>query len=125
MDTRKFEYLETIRETIETGDYDELDDYVEDIRDQVKGIPEFEELFGEIKSRNYGDVISLIDEFIYQDIQLEANNFLNDESLKELAGFDPGNDFNPEGEENIPEEITFEEFNDDDYSAASSADDDF
>ncbi len=125
MDTRKFEYLETIRETIEMGDYDELDDYVEDIRDQVKGDPEFEELFGEIKSRNFGDVISLIDEFIYQDIQSEANSFLNDESLKELAGFDPGNDFNSDGEEIIREEITFEEFNDDDYSAASSADDDF
>jgi len=125
MDTRKFEYLETIRETIETGDYDELDDYVEDIRDQVKGNPEFEELFGEIKSRNYGDVISLIDEFIYQDIQSEAHSFLNDESLKELAGLDPGNNFSSDGEEIIREEITFEEFNDDDYSAASSADDDF
>ena len=124
MDTRKFEYLETIRETIEMGDYDELDDYVEDIRDQVKGDPEFEELFGEIKSKNYGDVISLIDEFIYQDIQSEADNFLNDEALKKLGGIDPGLDFNPDGEEAIPEEITFEEFIDDDYTSSSGQDDD-
>lgn len=73
MDTRKFEYLETIRETIENGDYEELDDLVEDIRYQVKADPEFQELFGEIKSRHYGDVISLIDEFIYQDIQSEID----------------------------------------------------
>jgi hypothetical protein len=124
MDTRKFEYLETIRETIEMGDYDELDDYVEDIRDQVKGDPEFEELFGEIKSKNYGDVISLIDEFIYQDIQSEADNFLNDEALKKLGGIDPGLDFSPDGEEAIPEEITFEEFIDDDYTSSSGQDDD-
>ena len=117
MDTRKFEYLETIRETIEIGDYAELDDYVEDIRDQVKGDPEFEELFGEIKSKNYGDVISLIDEFIYQDIQSEADEFLDDEALKTLAGLDSGVDLNIVPEEIIPEEISFEEFNDDDFSS--------
>ncbi len=49
---------------LKLGDYEELDDFVEDIREQVKSDPEFQELFGEIKSKNYGDVISLIDEFI-------------------------------------------------------------
>ncbi len=124
MDTRKFEYLETIRETIELGDYDELDDYVEDIRDQVKSDPEFQELFGEIKSRNYGDVISLIDEFIYQDIQSEADDFLNNEALEKLGGMDPGIESNPDGEAGIPEEITFEEFNDEAFSSDLSAEDD-
>jgi hypothetical protein len=125
MDTRKFEYLETIRETIEMGDYDELDDYVEDIRDQVKGDPEFEELFGEIKSKNYGDVISLIDEFIYQDIQSEADILLDEESLKELGGMQPGINLIPGEEEPLPEEITFEEFIDDDYTSSSGQDDEF
>jgi hypothetical protein len=123
MDTRKFEYLETIRETIEMGDYEELDDYVEDIRDHVKGDPEFQELFGEIKSKNYGDVISLIDEFIYQDIQSEADKFLDDETLEKLGGLDSGLDFNVTDEAAIPEEITFEEFNDDDYTSSASQDD--
>ena len=126
MDTRKFEYLETIRETIEMGDYDELDDYVVDIRDQVKGDPEFEELFAEIKSKKYGDVISLIDEFIYQDIQSEADNFLNEDSLQNLANPESGLVFNEAPpEEEIPEEITFEEFNDDDYAPGSLQDDDY
>jgi hypothetical protein len=125
MDTRKFEYLETIRETIEMGDYDELDDYVEDIRDQVKGDPEFQELFGEIKSKKYGDVISLIDEFIYQDIQSEANKLLNEEALQNLSSLNSGLDFGLAMEVEIPEEITFEEFNEDNYSSASGQDDDF
>jgi hypothetical protein len=124
MDTRKFEYLETIRETIEIGDYEELDDYVEDIRDQVKGDQEFQELFGEIKSKNYGDVISLIDEFIYQDIQSEADEFLNEEALQELCSMDSGLDFSFITEEAVPEEISFEEFNDDNFSSESVSEED-
>jgi hypothetical protein len=124
MDTRKFEYLETIRETIEMGDYDELDDYVEDIRDQVKGDPEFQELFGEIKSKNYGDVISLIDEFIYQDIQSEADNFLNEETLQKLSTIDSGLDFTKSADEDMLEELTFEEFIDDDFSSDTSSEED-
>jgi len=124
MDTRKFEFMETIRETIELGDYDELDDYVEDIRDQVKNDPEFQELFGEIKSKNYGDVISLIDEFIYQDIQSETDEFLNEEALQNLSNFDSGLDFNLTNAKAIPEEISFEEFNDDEYASVSGQDDD-
>jgi hypothetical protein len=124
MDTRKFEYLETIRETIEMGDYDELDDYVEDIRDQVKSDPEFQEIFGEIKSRNYGDVISLIDEFIYQDIQSEADEFFNEEALLRLGSEDPGTDFTLKPEEGVSEEISFEEFQDEDYAPAAGQDED-
>jgi hypothetical protein len=123
MDTRKFEYLETIRETIEIGDYDELDDYVEDIRDQVKSDPEFQELFGEIKSKNYGDVLSLIDEFIYQDIQSEADIFLSEDALNKMNSIDSGLDFlipDPD----MQEEITFEEFNDEAFSADVSAEED-
>jgi len=125
MDTKKFEYLETIRETIEMADYEELNDYVEDIRDQVKGDPEFQELFGEIKRQNYGDVISLIDEFIYQDIQSEADAFLNEESLEKLGNIETGSHIKKVAEEEIPEEITFEEFKDDDYASASNPDDEY
>lgn len=124
MDTKKFDYLENIREIIETGDYDELDDYVEDIHDQVKNDVEFQELFAEIKSKNYGDVISLIDEFIYQDIQSDADVFLNDEALMKLAEIDDSLNFNFY-EEAIPEEITFEEFIDEDFDAEIGHDDEY
>jgi len=124
MDTRKFEYLETIRETIEIGDYEELDDFVEDIRDQVKGDPEFQELFGEIKSKNYGDVISLIDEFIYQDIRSEGDEYLNEDALQKLGNVDEGLDFLLKSENKIPDEISFEEFQEDDYTSGMSQDED-
>jgi len=124
MDTRKFEYLETIRETIEIGDYEELDDFVEDIRDHVKGDPEFQELFGEIKSKNYGDVISLIDEFIYQDIQSGADEYLNEEALQKLGNTDEGLDFLFKTENNIPDEISFEEFQEEDYGSGIGQDED-
>jgi hypothetical protein len=124
MDTRKFEYLETIRETIEIGDYDELDDLVEDIRDQVKADPEFQEIFGEIKSRHYGDVLSLIDEFIYQDIQTEADEFLNEDSLQRLSNLDSGLELIYNPETGIPEEITFVEFNDDAFSTDNTTEED-
>lgn len=123
MDTKKFDYLENIREIIEMGDFEELDDYVVDIHEQVKNDPEFLELFAEIKSKNYGDVISLIDEFIYQDIQSEADVFLDDESLMKLAEYDDGYNFN-HNDEAVPEEITFEEFNDENYESGISQDDD-
>jgi hypothetical protein len=124
MDTRKFEYLETIRETIEMSDYDELDDYVEDIRDHVKNDPEFQELFGEIKSKHYGDVISLIDEFIYQDIQSEADKFLNEKELEKLGNVDNGFEEIGKIAGSGQEEITFEEFIDEDYSSVASTDED-
>lgn len=122
MDTRKFEYLETIRETIEMGDYDELDDYVEDIRDQVKSDPEFQELFGEIKSRHYGDVISLIDEFIYQDIQAEAQDFLSEEALQTMSRIDSNLEMGFIQGSELPEEITFEEFNDEAFTPDFASD---
>lgn len=124
MDTRKFEYLETIRETIEIGDYEELDDFVEDIRDQVKEDPEFLELFGEIKSKNYGDVLSLIDEFIYQDIQSEADIFLNEESLQRFDNQDSVLDFLSKKGTKIPGGISFEEFKDDDYVSSANLEED-
>ncbi|MBW6459354.1 MAG: hypothetical protein K0B08_02170 [Bacteroidales bacterium] len=116
MDTKKFEYLETIRETIETGDYEELDEFVEDIRERVKHDPDFNELFAEIKSRKYGDVIHLIDEFIYQDMQFHSGSNDEEEILNHLNGLalDPP----------LPEDISFEEFHEEDFSSVSSQDED-
>ena len=124
MDTKKFEYLETIRETIEMGDYDELDEYVEDIRDRVKADPDFKELFEEIQRKKYGDVISLIDEFIYQDLQREAGELNETEFLHHYNGFDLEAEPALNGELEIPEDISFEEFHEEDFSSVSSQDDD-
>ena len=119
MNTKKFEYLETIREAIETGDYEELEEYVEDIRDRVKADPDFRELFEEIKSKKYTDAISLIDEFIYADIETEFGNRIDEDYIDHLNGNNSGKIKGKHimPEEDIPEEISFEEFNEDDFSA--------
>jgi len=126
MDTRKFEYLETIREAIEMGDYDELDEYVEDIRERVKTDPDFIELFGEIKSRKYMDALSLIDEFIYEDIESEFGSSFDERSLTHINGttVEKKKGIAIEMDEEPPEEITFEEFNDEDFTAGSGYEDD-
>lgn len=124
MDTKKFEYLETIRETIEMGDYEELDEYVEDIRERVKNDPDFRELFEEIKSRNYGDVISLIEEFIYQDMRQDFADMDRHEILSRFNGADHDAEPALNGELEIPDDISFEEFHEEDYSSVSNQDDD-
>lgn len=121
MDTKKFEYLETIREAIEIGDYEELDEFVEDIRERVKTDPDFAELFSEIKSRNYHDAISLIDEFIYADIETELGSSVDDSAIGHINAKTVQNrqGLIMEMQEDMPDEISFEEFNDEDYSGSS------
>jgi hypothetical protein len=118
MDTKKFEYLETIREAIEMGDYEELNEYVEDIRDRVKADPDFRELFEEIKSKKYHDAISLIDEFIYQDIETEFGNGFDEPAIQHLNG-NNGGKVRAELtgiDADMPDEITFEEFHEEDFA---------
>jgi hypothetical protein len=79
MDTRKFEYLEAMRETIEHGDYDELQDYVMIIRSRVKHDPDFEGIFSEVSKGKYEEVVSLIDDVIYRDMQNEMEDFGTDD----------------------------------------------
>jgi hypothetical protein len=125
MDTKKFEYLETIREAIEMGDYEELDEYVEDIRDHVKSDPDFAELFVEIKSKNYNDAISLIEEFIYADIESEFGDSFDETASDHLNGteMEKKKGIVMEMEEELPEEISFEEFNDEDFTPGTGFED--
>ena len=119
MDTRKFEYLEAIRESIELGDYDELKDYVEDIRERVKNDTDFEEIFLEINSGKFQQVIPLIDDIIYKEMQAEfdaidedGDGVDTDYSEEDLKNFSFELEFGENGEE---EEISFETFDDEGY----------
>jgi hypothetical protein len=119
MDTKKFEYLETIRETIEMGDYEELVDYMEDIRERVSSDPDFKELFEEINSKHYNDALSLIDEFIYADIESEFGDSLDESDIEHINGNNGGKVKGRIIElENLPE-ISFEEFKDEDFAAGT------
>jgi hypothetical protein len=116
MDPRKFEYLETMREAIEQGDYEELKEYVKDIRESVQDDLDFQDLFQEVNSGKYNDVISLIDDIIYKDMQAEFNEFEEEEEEEARPGSDVSEfslDF--DFDEGIKEEISFEQFDDDGY----------
>ncbi len=60
----------------------------------------------------------------YQDIQSEADEFLNEEALQKLSSLDSGFDFLLKTENEIPGEISFEEFKDDDYVSSTSQEED-
>ena len=120
MDTRKFEYLETIRESIELGELEELRDYVGRIRHKVRNDTDFEDIFLEISSGKYERVISLIDDLIYKEMQEEFEGFAGDGdedeeqvlSDEDVSKFGLEMDFEDEQEE----EITFESFDEDSFS---------
>ena len=111
MDTRKFEYLETIRESIELGDYEELREYMADIRERVINDTDFEEIFMEINSGKYQDVIALIDDIIYKEMQEEFKAIEEDNddepvySDDDLDNFSVELDFDEEEFKRIKEEL--------------------
>lgn len=123
MDTRKFEYLETIREAIEQGDYEEVNDYVTDIRDAVKDDPDFQDLFVEVSSGKYQEVMSLIDDIIYKEMQAEFDLLDEEDEDEPKPGSDVSEysldfDFDEAGKE----EISFEPFDDESYAGKQEED---
>lgn len=119
MDTGKFEYLETIRETIEEGLHEELKDYVEVIRLRVEHDPDFKEILLEIGKQKYQHVISLIDDLIYREMQedFEAHNgngegedeILTDEDIGKLT-------LEMDLDVDAEEEISFEPFDENGFT---------
>jgi len=123
MNTRKFEYLETIRETIELGDYEEVDAYVETIKDAIRFDTDFEDILMEISTGKYQDVIPLIDDIIYKEMQEDYEGLDQAEADNEDDGIII-NDFSLEFEtdEDIREEISFESFDDNGYQESGDED---
>jgi hypothetical protein len=123
MDTRKFEYLETMREAIEQGDYEELHDYVRDIRESVRNDLDFQDLIQEVSSGKYNHVITLIDDIIYKEMHSEFDEFEEEEEEEiqpgsEVSEFSLDFDF----DEGIKEEIIFEQFDDEGYAEKQEED---
>lgn len=123
MEPRKFEYLETIREKIELQDFDELDEFMEDIKDEVKGDPDFKEVFEELKNRKYGDVTSLIDEIMFKDMQAEFEEFYQDGEIDQPTVKDDSFDLEMGFDERDKEDITFESFDEENYFEKNPEDD--
>ena len=122
MDPRKFDYLESIREKIESGDLIELDEYIQDIKVRVQNDPHFNELFEEIQSNKMDDALSLIDEIIFEDMQSEFEEFYkgNGEEIPQSFGEDEDLGFGLDDDEQ--EQITFEPFDEENYYAGGDDD---
>ena len=123
MEPRKFDYLETIREKIELQDFEELDEFIEDIKEDVKGDPDFKELLEELKSKRYDDVTSLIDEIMFKDMQAEFEEFYKDGEFDQPNGKDEDLDLEMGFDERDSENITFESFDEENYYNKDSDDD--
>jgi len=125
MDPRKFDYLETIREKIEAGDYEDLQEYIDTIHDHVKNDPHFTEILEEISSKKFDDALSLIDEVIFEDLQAEFEEFYQEGELAVPRGH--GED-DPDYDQGLGEEasegIIFEEFNEENYYGGNNPEDD-
>jgi hypothetical protein len=122
MDIKKFEYLETMRETIAQGDYEELHDYVTDIRETVKDDPDFQDIFQEVNSGKYHEVVTLIDDIIYKEMQVEFDQLEEEDDEprpgSNVSEFSLDFDFYEE----VKEEITFEPFDDEGYAEKTEED---
>ena len=126
MDTRKFEYLETMRDTILQGNYEGLKEYVDHIRSRVNHDPDFEDIFLEVGREKYQLVISLIEEMIYKDMQNDINSFEDSDDEEMEDGFSE-DDIEKLGkvldlDDDMEEEISFESFDDEEFADRSDED---
>ena len=126
METRKFEYLESIRDTIEHGEYEDLDDYLDCIVEEVRNDPDFAELLQEVRSKHYHDVVDLIDEIMFKDMQSEFQDLFENIDTSDLTAGENYEldmdieDILPEGSQ--PEDVTFEPFNEEEFDSEIDSD---
>jgi len=128
MDQKKIEKLENIKNYLENDDITGLTKYVERIRPTVKDDEDFQDIFEELKSKNYDQALFLAEEFIMEN---DSDGFDDDFDKADLDDFDdkdvinmdgPGDDFE-EFDENFDDDLSEDQF--DDLSFYEDKDDDY
>jgi hypothetical protein len=123
MDQKKLEKLENIKNYLENDDINGLNKYVERIRPNVKEDEDFQDIFEELKNKNYDQALFLTEEIIY-DTDTGEDNYGDEFNKLELDDFDQKDDFifdAPEenfedfNEEQFDDDLTYYEDKDDDY----------
>jgi hypothetical protein len=123
MDQKKLEKLENIKNYLENDDINGLNKYVERIRPNVKDDEDFQDIFEELKNKNYDQALFLTEEIIY-DTDTGEDNYGDDFEKLEIDDFDQKDDFifdAPEenfedfNEEQFDDDLTYYEDKDDDY----------
>lgn len=111
MDQKKLEKLENIKNYLGNDDISGLNKYIERIKPTVKEDEDFQEIFEELKGKNYDQALFLAEEFIYETDE-DAESFGDDFDKVDLEDFDDKNDLMLEGPGDDLEEFD-EDLNDD------------
>ena len=123
MDQKKLEKLENIKNYLENDDIVGLNKYVERIKPAVKEDEDFQDIFEELKNKNYDQALFLTEEVIY-DTDTEEDAFSEDfdkydledlEEKDEFAFENPEENFEEFNEEQLDDDLSFYEDKDDDY----------
>ena len=91
MDIKKLEKLENIRNFLENDHIAALNRYVEKIRPLVAKDLDFEEIFEELKNKNWDQAMLITEDIIY-----EMKGQSRDDEYDDLEEFDEEDDFNYE-----------------------------
>lgn len=111
MDQKKLEKLENIKNYLENDDISGLNKYIERIKPMVKDDEDFQEIFEELKGKNYDQALFLAEEFIYETDE-DSESFGDDFDKVDLEDFDDKNDLMLEGPGDDLEDFD-EDLNDD------------
>lgn len=111
MDQKKLEKLENIKNYLENDDISGLNKYIERIKPMVKDDEDFQDIFEELKGKNYDQALFLAEEFIYETDE-DSESFGDDFDKVDLEDFDDKNDLMLEGPGDDLEDFD-EDLNDD------------
>lgn len=109
MDQKKLERLENIKNYLENDDISGLNKYIERIKPAVKDDEDFQDIFEELKSKNYDQALFLAEEFIYE---TDDDDYSDDYDKVDIDDFDDKNDIMPEEPGDDLEDFNEEDLND-------------
>lgn len=110
MDQKKLEKLENIKNYLENDDISGLNKYIERIKPAVKDDEDFQDIFEELKSKNYDQALFLAEEFIYE---TDEDDYSDDYDKVDIDDFEDKNDLMPEEPGDDLEDFNEEDLNDD------------
>jgi hypothetical protein len=123
MDQKKLERLENIKNYLENDDIVGLNKYIERIKPTVKEDEDFQDIFEELKNKNYDQALFLTEEVIY-DTDSGDDDYDDDFNKVDLEELDQKDDFIFDSPEEPFEDFNEEQF-DDDLSYFDEKDDDY
>ena len=110
MDQKKLEKLENIKNYLENDDISGLNKYIERIKPAVKDDEDFQDIFEELKSKNYDQALFLAEEFIYE---TDEDDYSDDYDKVDIDDFEDKNDLMLEEPGDDLEDFNEEDLNDD------------